>query len=195
MIKDWTGNKSACFATLGAQGHALEPREQNDYYATDPKAIDYLFDKVSFSGDIWEPACGEGHLSKRMIEHGKTVFSSDLIDRGFGVGGVDFLKCDEVFSGDIITNPPYKYAKEFTEKALQLVGDGGKVAMFLKIQFLEGKARRSFFEENPPRKILVSTTRILCGKNGVFEGTSAVCYAWFVWEKGYKGNPEIEWIN
>ena len=73
---------------------------------------------------------------------GYNVKSTDLVDRGFGESGADFLKAETAFDGDIITNPPYKYGKEFVEKALELIPEGRKVAMFLKLQFMEGKARK-----------------------------------------------------
>lgn len=67
--------------------------------------------------------------------------------------------------------------------------------MFLKLQFLEGKNRKKFFKENPPKVVYVSSSRLECGINGKFSGTSAVAYAWFVWEKGFKGEPVIRWFN
>lgn len=72
--------------------------------------------------------------------------------------------------------------------------------MFLKLQFLEGKERRKLFEISPPKIIYVASGRLLCAKNAEFEamrkgGGSAVAYAWFIWEKGYKGKPTIDWIN
>ena len=98
---------------------------------------------------------------------------------------------------DIITNPPYKYAKEFVEKAMEVSQDGSKIAMFLKLQFLEGKARRELFKKYPPKTVYVSSKRIKCAKNGDFDSisSSAVAYAWFVWEKGFKGDPIIKWFN
>lgn len=107
---------------------------------------------------------------------------------------MDFLKETQTYDGDIITNPPYKFAQEFVEKALQLVEDGNKVCMFLKIQFLEGKSRRKLFDKNPPKTVWVSTSRIQCGKNGEFKN-SMVAYAWYVWEKGYKGETILRWFN
>ena len=98
---------------------------------------------------------------------------------------------------DIVTNPPYKYAKEFAEHALELLPDGGKCAMFLKLQFLEGKARRKLFEKYPPRTVYVSSSRLHCAKNGDFaayQNKSCITYAWFVWEKGFAGEPVIRWI-
>lgn len=148
--KDWTGNSRSAHAMLGARNYALNEREQNDYYATEPKALELLLDKETFAPDVWECACGEGHLSKVLSDRGYKVKSTDLIDRGYGEGGIDFLEYDGTHNGDIITNPPYKYAKDFVEKALDVIPDGNRVAMFLKLQFLDGKARRKMFEKSPP---------------------------------------------
>lgn len=99
---------------------------------------------------------------------------------------------------DIVTNPPYKYALEFVEHALDILADGHKAAMFLKLQFLEGKARRRLFEEHPPKTVYVSSSRLVCALNGDFEaakGKNAVAYAWYVWVKGYTGETVVKWIN
>ena len=199
-MKDWTGDKNSIFKTLGASNHTDKERQKHDYYATEPRAIELLLEVEEFSDHIWECACGEGHLSKVLVERGYNVRSTDLIDRGYGEGGVDFLTQSEPFDGDIITNPPYKYASEFVYKALDLIPEGRKVAMFLKLQFLEGKKRKELFLKHPPKVIYVSSSRLLCAKNGEFErmragGGSAVAYAWFVWVKGFKGDTIVKWIN
>lgn len=193
-MKDWTGNYHSVCGCLGAHNECKEDREEHDYYATQPIAAEWLMKIENLNQKIWECACGEGHLAKPFIAAGYDVKCTDLIDRGFGRGGYNFLEETEVFDGDIITNPPYKYAQEFIEKALELVKDGNKVCMFLKIQFLEGKRRRNLFEENPPKTVWVSTSRIQCGKNGEFKD-SMVAYAWYVWEKGYKGETKLKWFN
>ena len=117
-MKDWKGNKTAIFATLGASSHSEGERQEDDYYATEPSSIDDLFTAETFSQTIWEPCCGQGHLAKRMIDLGKDVIAGDLIDRGYGFTGVDFMKATIPTDNDIITNPPYKYAQEFCEKAI-----------------------------------------------------------------------------
>lgn len=101
---------------------------------------------------IWEPACGEGHISKVLQAHGYQVISTDLVYRGFGdPEPLDFLKETlDGFEGDIITNPPYSTGLEFVQRALESVRPGGKVAMFLKVQFLEGQKRGAFFKNTPP---------------------------------------------
>ena len=158
-----------------------------------------LLAEESFAPVIWECACGEGYLSKILEKHGYEVISTDLIYRGYGdPDPLDFLKeTFEDFEGDIITNPPYKYALEFVQRALETVRDGRKVAMFLKLQFLEGKARKSFFQRYPPKVVYVSASRLVCALNGDFEKSisKAIAYAWFVWEKGFRGDPVIKWIN
>ena len=198
--KDWTGNGNSIYKTLGASNHTDKERQSEDFYATEPRAAELLLELEEFDENIWECACGQGDLSKVFEKAGHKVLSTDLVDRGYGTGGVDFLKCNEVFNGDIITNPPYKYAQSFVEHALELVPDGHKVAMFLKLQFLEGKARRELFEKYPPKVVYVASGRLLCAKNGDFEGMragggSAVAYAWYVWEKGYAGDTIIKWFN
>lgn len=190
------------FSTLGASSHSVKERESNDFYATDPKAMKLLLDVEKFSPVVWECACGAGHLSKVLEENGYDVVSTDLIYRGYGSEtSVDFLNSyreDGSFDGDIITNPPYSLALEFVREAVRVVKDGHKVAMFLRLQFLEGVKRRAFFNECPPKTVYVCSSRIDCRKNGDFESKqykSAVAYAWFVWQKGFKGVTEIKWIN
>lgn len=193
-MKDWTGNYQSVVGCLGTRNGSTKDREQNDYYATDPIAAEWLMKLENLDKNIWECACGEGHLSKVFIRGGYNVKSTDLVDRGFGNGDIDFLKQTETFDGDIITNPPYKFAQEFIEHALDLLPTGKKVCMFLKVQFLEGKSRRKLYEQNPPKTIWVSSSRIRCGKNGEFK-ESMVAYAWYVWEKGYTGQTTIKWFN
>jgi len=201
IVKDWVGGSKSAYTCNGASNHSLEDRETDDYYATDPKAVELLLENETFSNTIWECACGQGHMSKVLESHGYTVISTDLVYRGYGVEkSVDFLKQSRVFDGDIITNPPYKYAKEFVEKALESVDNGHKVAMFLKLTFLEGKARKTLFQKYPPKTVYVSSSRLQCAKNGDFvkdrTGVNmAVAYAWYVWEKGYSGDTIIKWIN
>ena len=193
-MKDWTGNSQAEHAT----NQRNEDAEQHDYYATDPKAEELLLQCEGFSPRIWEPACGEGHISEVLKEHGHTVYSTDLVNRGYGdLSGVDFLRLPDgyVWDGDIITNPPYKYAKEFVVAALGAIPTGRKVAMFLKLTFLEGQARRELFKTLPPIAVYVSSARLECGKNGTFTGSSAVAYCWVVWQKGHTGPTYLKWIN
>ena len=198
MGKDWTGNRQSVHSCIGSRNFAEEEREENDYYATNPLAINALFRYEEFSDNIWECACGEGALSKQMERYGKNVKSTDLIDRGFGQGGVDFLNQTKPFDGDIITNPPYKYATEFILKALELTKD--KVAMFLKLTTLEGKDRYNrVYKSTPPSDIYVFSERMGCFKNGDFDSEKekgAICFAWFVWKKNGGGTlPTVHWLT
>lgn len=195
-MKDWTGNSKTTFAVLGASNHSDYERAEHDFYATDSRAIDELYKVIAAPKKVWECACGLGHLSEQMWKHGSIVISTDLIDRGYGIGEVDFLEADVLLAPVIVTNPPYRYAKEFVLHALELGAE--MVCMFLKLTFLEGVNRQELFQKYPPRTVAVFTRRIQVARNGdpeMFKKSSAACYAWFIWEKGYTGRPEIVWIN
>lgn len=156
MSKDWSGNGNSIWKTLGASNHADAEREADDYYATDPIAIDKLLEVEKPRRFIWECACGGGHLSERLTERGYDVFNSDIKNRGYAKQHLvlDFLKQEGKlfsFEHDILTNPPYKYATEFVLKALKLLHEGCKCYMFLKLTFLEGKRRYiELFRDTPP---------------------------------------------
>lgn len=111
-MQDWTGGQNSVYKTIGASNHTNEAREADDYYATDPRAINKLLTVTELNIKIWEPACGGGHLSERLTELGYYVYSSDKVDRGYKrhTRTRDFLNAvDSPFNGnfDIITNPPY----------------------------------------------------------------------------------------
>lgn len=173
-------------------------RQVDDFYATDPIAMEMLLDVMDFNHNVWECACGEGNLSKVLESRGYEVKSTDLIDRGYGKGNVDIFNQFDIFNGDIITNPPFRYATEFVVHCLNLVKEGNKVAMFLKIQFLEGITRyNEIYSKNNPKFIYVFSNRVMCAKNNDFKkyDSSALCYAWFIWEKGYTGDTIIRWLH
>ena len=114
MNKDWNGNSKSTFVTLGASNHVEHDRAEHDYYSTDPHALEIFLDKlkednIELHKNIWEPACGELHLSKVLQNRGYNVFSSDLIYRGGEMKVQDFLTYNQANLGvDILTNPPYK---------------------------------------------------------------------------------------
>lgn len=190
-------NHDKTFPTLGVDygTHKQEHRVENDFYSTDPKAINALLEFESFDNNIWECACGNGVLSQRLKEFGYNVTSTDIVNRGYpGTIIKDFLKCNEPVECDIITNPPYSHVTEFILKALQLTK--GKVAMFLKIQFLESIKRYNLiFKNTPPARVYIFSKRIACHRNGdLTKKGGPVCYCWYVWDKTYIGEPIIRWI-
>lgn len=198
-MKDWKGNSVAYSKTLGASSHADHDRQAEDFYATEPKAVKMLLQMEKFEGTIWEPACGEGHLSEEIKRLGYFVFSTDIVDRGYGDGIVDFigLENNEPTDRNIITNPPYRYADDFIIRSLEILQQGKKLALFLPIRYLEGKRRKQIFVTTPPSIVYVSSSRLKCAINGEFDKMtgSAVSYAWFVWQKGHTGDTILKWFN
>lgn len=182
--------------TLGASNLSKKERSERDYYGTAPSATKALLNREIFYTNIWEPCVGHHKMSDALELCGYNVKKSDIFDYSLSHEIIDFLTYEGTFAGDIVTNPPYELATEFVEKALSVVEPGHKVAMFLRTLFLEGQKRyERIFKENPPKVIYVFSKRQVCSKVDDFTEGSAVSYAWFVWEKGYKGAPEIQWIN
>lgn len=197
MSKDWTGNSASLYKINGCSSH---------FYATAPRAVEMLLELEQFSENVWEPCAGNKMITNVLIKHGHKVRSSDIVDRTGDIEIFDFLQepQDDTQNCDIISNPPYKYAKEFVENSMRWITSGHKVAMFLKLTFLEGKKRRELFEKYPPKYVYVSTSRLECLKNGKTIDKNgkdlvgiggAVCYCWFIWEKGFSGEPVIRWFN
>ena len=174
-------------SALAYVGHnAKGDREKDDFYPTPPEATMALMDRETFNGNIWECACGNGAMSKVIIYKGYEVYSSDLIDRGYGKTGIDFLKADKKVD-NIITNPPFNLSTEFTIKALKQAKY--QVAMLNKLSFLEGLKRKELvFSQKKLKKIWIFSRRVRFGGNGL------MAFAWFIFDKNYNGLPEVDWI-
>jgi len=178
-------------------GSSEKERDPQDFYRTPTYATEKLLELEQFEGTIWEPACGDGAISKVLIENGYSrfnIYSTDLFDHGYGHSGIDFLKVKNNSTYDnVITNPPYKYAQEFIEKGLEVANK--KVVMLLKLNFLEGQKRYEFFKRTPLKNIYVFSKRLSFDKGKEkSKGNGLLAYAWYVWEKEYSGKPMIDWI-
>lgn len=194
MKKDWKGNKTSSMATSGFHNNSDYDREVNDFYATSPIALEKLLEKETFE-NVWECACGQGHLSEVLKAKGIHGKSSDLIDRRYGEV-LDFLSYGDEWDGDIITNPPYSQATQFVYWALELVKTGRKVAMIFPQRYLSSKERYKLFIIHPPKVVYAFSGRVSCAMNGDFtaHSNSAVDYLWIIWEKGFKGDTILKWI-
>jgi hypothetical protein len=164
----------------------------DDFHETPRVAVEALLGVETFTGPIWEPACGRGAISEVLIEHGHEVISTDLIARGYSAGGIDFLLEWQPRARDIITNPPYKLALEFAQHALRLTT--GKVALLLRLAWLESQARQAFFASHPPTRVWVFGKRLPMMHRDGWTGrqaSSAIPHAWFVWDKDHSSAPTI----
>jgi len=177
-------------------------RHKEDFYATNPKALEIFLeqlkkDNIVLSPFIWECAVGMGHLSRVLIEYGYTVTSTDIVDRGYTtLPERDFLLAEGTWHGDILTNPPFKLAEKFVEKGMKLLSQNNKLLLFLKIQFLEGQRRKKLFEEYPIKYVYCYSARQQCCRDAKFEEFTATTqfYAWYIWEKGFSGETIVRWI-
>ena len=168
-------------------------RPKDDFYPTPPEATKALLAVEKFGPHIWEPACGDGAISKVLEKAGYSVESSDLNDHGYGDRGVDFLLEHQSFDGDIITNPPFKLGQQFAEHALHL--GVMKMALLLKINFLEGVSRCQWLEKSPLVRVLVFRKRLTLLRSGMKrKGGVMITFAWYIWKRRHEGKPTIGWI-
>lgn len=93
----------------------------------------------------------------------------------------------------IVTNPPYRLAERFVRKALEL-----RVpfhAWLLRMQFMESAERYPLFRDHPPSRIWVFSRRVQVSERGLVNPCGGmIVYAWWVWQHGFKGHPELRWI-
>jgi hypothetical protein len=185
--------------SVGSGQHTYEDRGP-DCYETPPEAVYALMKVETLPRYIWEPAAGPGSIVQVLRAAGHTVTASDLLNYGCPDCAVDinFLKLTAnktQYPGAILTNPPYKDAEAFVEQALALCP---KVIMLLRLAFLESEKRRVILEESGLVRVHVFRNRLPMmhrrGWNGP-KASSAIPFAWFVWERGYQGPITLDRIS
>jgi len=171
----------------------------SDYYVTPiPEVVKFIeeFRKLepnAFDGYILDPCAGgrvEGEpmsYPEAMIQCGIDGHNITTVDiredsRAHVIG--DFLEQPPGHFDVIITNPPFGIALDIIKKALDDVKPNGWVVMLLRLNFLEGKARKEFWEKQMPKYIFVHHKRMSFTEKG---GTDSIAYAHFVFHKGYQG--------
>ena len=172
-----------------------ENREKDDFYPTPPEGTEALLGVEKFAGPIWEPACGDGAISRVLEAAGHHVISTDLVDRSFGLARIDFLMEQKPLAPNIVTNPPFKLSAAFIRQAVRL--SSGKVALLLRLACLEGSERGAIYDSTPLARVWVFRKRLSLQRARqatANDNGGMIALAWFVWEHGYTGKPTLGWI-
>ncbi len=183
-------------------GSKIHPnRAAYEFYPTPPEATRALLSAETFDGPIWEPACGEGHISKVLTSAGYEVTSTDLVDYDFGEPKRDFLAERTPLAKHIITNPPYGrgLADAFAKHAIALTREtGGTVAMLMNLSGLCHPLRHDFYVSQPPA-VIYCLDECTCWPYGdPARATTSIAkqrYCWIVWKHGHTGPTEIKWLS
>jgi hypothetical protein len=151
---------------------------------------------------LWDPCCGTGTIVTELRTAGYDVVCSDLINYGIpitspGYYGIDFLleQRAPIDCQGIVCNPPYKLAPAFVRHALKLVPF---TAMLLRLAFLESASRTDILEGGQLARVLVFRRRLPMMHRHDWNGplaSNSIAFAWFVWRRGWNGNPEIKRID
>jgi hypothetical protein len=183
-------------------GRNKETSDGIDLYETPAYVTEALLDRETFIGTILEPCCGNGAICDVLEKRGiAPIFGCDIRtdDRVWSKAqkNVDFRSAylDDSFD-NIITNPPFYCAKEIIENALRVSEQ--KVAMFLKLVFLESARRYEFFQNTPLETVYVFSKRVNLFRDSqpIPENSGTMAFAWFVWnhDKPEEQEPRIRWI-
>jgi len=185
---------------VGSDPMEKHERHYEDFYRTGAIATRALLAVERFPGTVWECACGAGDMSV-VLETAPEVLnvtSTDLVDRGYGTPGVDFLRCPVIIGVDhIVTNPPYRHLDAFVERALTHHAPPGKIAMIARLQWLEGQRRkRRFFDVTPPARVWVFSYRIPMTRGDLATPRiGLVAFAWYVWDRAVTdGSTRLGWL-
>jgi hypothetical protein len=171
-----------------------------DAYFSPPEAVISLLhiESLYLPRFIWEPAAGDGAIVRPLQAAGFRVIASDIVDYGLpGCRiGVDYLSAEPVPGVEgIVTNPPYKLAMRFAEKALR---ESRYLALLLRTNFLESTARLQFFRSHQPARIWISSRRLPMMHRHGWQGPRApsnTCFAWFVWDSRSEQKRVIDWFD
>jgi hypothetical protein len=179
-------------AQAGTHTHA---ERGDDLYETPACAVQALLEVEPLPTKIWEPACGPGAIVRVLLENGHEVVASDITDFGWGHVVRDFLDLpDPQVPFPIVTNPPYQLAEKFVRKALAM---SPLVIMLLRLAFLESQRRTDILENSGLARVHVFRKRLPMMHRAGWAGpkaSSAMPFAWFVWERGYAGPTTIDRI-
>lgn len=167
-------------------------RKPADLYPTPVEATESLVEalKAMKRADgtpikrIWEPACGDGRISRVLEHHGFEVISTDLREYpGWGTGGIDFI-LDSPDIGEIdaiVTNPPFVQAEAFIRKALTVTPN---VVMLLKQTYWNTKGRIALWKEHTPSIELKLTWRLAFLRKERGNSPLMDCM-WAIWHRDY----------
>lgn len=178
-----------------------EPHDSLDYFPTPPWATRALaVHCIDVKGArIWEPACGDGHMSRALAEYAQSVVASDVHDYGWGHPVHDFLMPflpSEAAGMDwVVTNPPFQLAERFIHRGLEVAPC---VAVLVRSAFAESIQRyEKLFRDNPPKLIAQFVERVPMVKGAVDkDASSATAYCWMVWNRSTlpAGDARMMWI-
>lgn len=194
----------------------VEAHDSLDDFPTPPWATRALCEWLKEQGfnlsfkTVREPAANRGHMVKPLREYFADVLASDVFDYGYGFPVEDYLFGPASMLAETdwtITNPPFRLAQQFIERALERSRVG--VAMIVRSAFTEGQDRcLDLFLKLPPAFVLQFSERVVMHKGKLRQAgakyidpadgkekraSSATSYSWVIWLKG-EDDTRLRWI-
>jgi hypothetical protein len=176
-----------------------EPNDSLDDFPTPPWAGRALMEHVLKdqwrSYTLWEPAVNRGFLLRGLADYLQPVRVSDVHDYGCpGTVVEDFLWPGVRHEVDwVITNPPFRLAHGFIDKALSVARVG--CAMLVRTSFLEGVNRYdSLWSLRPPTFVAQFAQRVPMVRGRCdAKASTATSYCWIGWVNLWERRPMM-WV-
>ena len=180
---------------------ALE-REKDDFYPTPPEPTRAILSaelpRLRDYSTIWEPACGNGAMTRELDAVGLRVFASDSVDRGCGATIMSFYDFDRASAPAtaILTNPPFDQCSWGNGKARWLYHAMDEIgadymALLLPWPFPGAGGLRHFWAKHPPARVYLMRWKI----DFTGQGAPPMLNGWFIWDKKHHGETVLRMLD
>ena len=199
-----TGKSARPVAALRDDGSidrdAVREREPHDFNPTPPEPTRAFLaaegGRLAAFPMLWEPAAGDGAMSREIAAAGFRCHASDLIDRGCGAEIRSFYDFDRAPAAAIVTNPPYNECNwrdgrgRWISHALDALGVE-YMALLLSWSWPGAGGHAPLWERLPPARVYLCRWKI----DFTGDGAPPMLNAWFVWDRAWRGEPVLRMLD
>jgi hypothetical protein len=174
-------------------------RHPEDWYVEPEWCSRRLFEVEPFVGPIFDPSCGLGRIVAAARAIGMEAYGHDIVARSEICSfEADFLRSPMAAADNIVSNPPFGIADEYAKCALKIVRS--KVALLLPTKWMNAAGRGAWLETTPLARVYLLSPRPSMPPGPVIEagikpGNGTTDFAWFVWDRGFVGRPQIHFLR
>jgi hypothetical protein len=147
----------------------------SDHYQSPGWVLDPLLPYLDPTWIVWEPACGQGNLVRRLTAAGHDVLASDILQGP----QFDFLRYTPGFPYEMIcSNPPFSYKNQFIQRCYDL---GKPWAMLMPLTALATATRHNLYKQHGI-ELLLLPTRVKFRRDDQTQKQPPSAVAWFTWK-------------
>jgi hypothetical protein len=175
-------------------------REVDDFYPTPPEATRaFLAAEISRLRDfplIWEPAAGDGAMTREMHALGLSTYASDLVDRGCGAEVANFYSFAKAPARAIVTNPPFQECNARDGRGRWIWHamrdlDVEYMALLMNWGWPGASGHARLWSAFAPARIYLMRWKV----DFTGQGAPPMLNGWFVWDRRHQGEPVLRMLD